>query len=32
VTRGDRVAMYLQNVPQVLITVLAAWKVVVMPM
>jgi long-chain acyl-CoA synthetase len=26
VTRGDRVAMYLQNVPQVLITVLAAWK------
>jgi long-chain acyl-CoA synthetase len=23
---GDRVAMYLQNIPQVLITVLAAWK------
>jgi long-chain acyl-CoA synthetase len=23
---GDRIAMYLQNVPQVLITVLAAWK------
>ncbi|HET9268341.1 MAG TPA: AMP-binding protein [Vicinamibacterales bacterium] len=23
---GDRVAMYLQNIPQVLVTVLAAWK------
>jgi long-chain acyl-CoA synthetase len=23
---GDRIAMYLQNIPQVLITVLAAWK------
>ena len=23
---GDRIAMYLQNVPQVLVTVLAAWK------
>ena len=23
---GDRIAMYLQNVPQVLIAVLAAWK------
>ena len=23
---GDRVAMYLQNIPQVLIAVLAAWK------
>jgi long-chain acyl-CoA synthetase len=26
VRRGDRVAMHLQNVPQVLLTVLAAWK------
>jgi long-chain acyl-CoA synthetase len=26
VGRGDRVAMYLQNVPQVVIAVLAAWK------
>jgi len=26
VGRGDRVAMYLQNVPQVLVAVLAAWK------
>jgi long-chain acyl-CoA synthetase len=26
VEHGDRVAMYLQNVPQVFITVLAAWK------
>src|SRR6185436_6067233 len=23
---GDRIAMYLQNIPQVVITVLAAWK------
>ena len=26
VRSGDRVAMYLQNIPQVLLTVLAAWK------
>src|SRR6187549_2666286 len=26
VQRGDRIAMYLQNVPQVPLTVLAAWK------
>ncbi len=26
VRRGDRVALYLQNVPQVLIAILAAWK------
>ena len=26
VGRGDRVAMYLQNIPQVMLTVLAAWK------
>ena len=26
VEHGDRIAMYLQNIPQVLITVLAAWK------
>ena len=26
VRAGDRVAMYLQNIPQVLVTVLAAWK------
>ena len=26
VQAGDRVAMYLQNIPQVLLTVLAAWK------
>ena len=23
---GDRIAMYMQNIPQVLVTVLAAWK------
>jgi long-chain acyl-CoA synthetase len=26
IMHGDRIAMYLQNIPQVMITVLAAWK------
>ena len=26
IRHGDRIAMYLQNIPQVMITVLAAWK------